>query len=67
MTPAAEAAKLAGEAVVGAIVGLALGYLGGRLHQRLPGGGLTARYEGIYAVGFALVAFGLSEVSSATG
>ena len=64
---ASEAAKLAGEAVLGAIVGLALGYLGGRLHQRLPGGGLTARYEGIYAVGFALVAFGLSEVTIANG
>ena len=64
---ASEAAKLAGEAVLGAVVGLALGYLGGRLHQRLPGGGLTQRYEGIYAVGFALVAFGLSEVTIANG
>jgi sodium/hydrogen antiporter len=63
----AEAAKLAGEAVVGAVIGLALGYLGGRLHHRLPGGGLTARYEGIYAVGFALVAFGLAEVSIGNG
>ncbi|MGA8745074.1 MAG: sodium:proton antiporter [Solirubrobacterales bacterium] len=63
----AEAAKLAGEAVVGAGVGLALGYLGGRFHQHLPGGGLTPRYEGIYAVGFALVAFGLSEVTIGNG
>jgi sodium/hydrogen antiporter len=62
-----EAAKLAGEAVIGAGIGLALGYLGGRLHQRLPGGGLTQRYEGIYAVGFALVAFGLSEVTIGNG
>ncbi len=62
-----EAAKLAGEAVVGAGIGLALGYLGGWLHQRLPGGGLTQRYEGIYAVGFALVAFGLSEVTIGNG
>ncbi len=64
---ATEAAKLAGEAVIGAGIGLALGYLGGRLHQRLPGGGLTQRYEGIYAVGFALVAFGLSEVTIGNG
>jgi NhaP-type Na+/H+ or K+/H+ antiporter len=63
----AEAAKLAGEAVVGAAIGLALGALGGRLHHRLPGGGLTARYEGIYAVGFALVAFGLADVSFGNG
>jgi NhaP-type Na+/H+ or K+/H+ antiporter len=62
-----EAAKLAGEAVVGAAIGLALGVLGGRLHPRLPGGGLTARYEGIYAVGFALVAFGLADVSFGNG
>ena len=32
----------------------------------LLGGGLTARYEGIYAVGFALFAFGLAEVTWAT-
>jgi NhaP-type Na+/H+ or K+/H+ antiporter len=63
----AEAAKLAGEAVVGAAIGFALGALGGRLHHRLPGGGLTVRYEGIYAVGFALVAFGLADASFGNG
>jgi sodium/hydrogen antiporter len=62
-----EAAKLAGEAVVGAALGVALGMLAGRLHHRLPGGGLTARYEGIYAVGFALFAFGLAEVTIGNG
>ena len=62
-----EAAKLAGEAVVGAAIGIALGALAGRLHQRLPGGGLTPRYEGIYAVGFGLFAFGLAEVTIGNG
>jgi NhaP-type Na+/H+ or K+/H+ antiporter len=62
-----EAAKLAGEAVVGAAIGVFLGILGGRLHHRLPGGGLTARYEGIYAVGFALFAFGLADVTFGNG
>jgi NhaP-type Na+/H+ or K+/H+ antiporter len=62
-----EAAKLAGEAVFGVAVGVALGALGGRLHRHLPGGGLTQRYEGIYAVGFALVAFGFSEVTIGNG
>jgi sodium/hydrogen antiporter len=62
-----EAAKLVGEALVGAVIGIGLGALGGRLHQRLPGGGLTARYEGIYAVGFALVAFGLADVTFGNG
>ena len=62
-----EAAKLAGEAAFGAVVGLALGVAGGRLHRILPGGGLTARYEGIYAVGFALAAFGLADVTIGNG
>ncbi len=53
--------------MVGAAIGIALGALGGRLHHHLPGGGLTARYEGIYAVGFALVAFGLSDVTFGNG
>jgi len=62
-----EALKLAGEALVGGAIGLALGALGGRLHRRLPGGGVTPRYEGIYSVGFALVAFGLSDVTFGNG
>jgi NhaP-type Na+/H+ or K+/H+ antiporter len=62
-----EAAKLAGEALVGAGIGVGLGALGGWLHHHLPGGGLTARYEGIYAIGFALFAFGLAEVTIGNG
>jgi sodium/hydrogen antiporter len=63
----AEAAKLAGEAAVGAAIGLGLGALGGRLHHHLPGGGLTPRYEGIYAVGFALFAFGFADATFGNG
>jgi NhaP-type Na+/H+ or K+/H+ antiporter len=62
-----EAAKLVGQAAVGALIGFALGAVAGRLHPRLPGGGLTARYEGIYAIGFALFAFGIAEVTWANG
>ncbi|MGB7587134.1 MAG: sodium:proton antiporter [Solirubrobacterales bacterium] len=65
--PGGEGVKLIGEALVGAAVGLSLGALGGRLHHHLPGGGLTQRYEGIYSVGFALVAFGLSDVTIGNG
>jgi len=65
--PGGEAAKLLGEALFGVAVGLGLGTLGGRLHHRLPGGGITARYEGIYAVGIALFAFGLAEVTIGNG
>jgi NhaP-type Na+/H+ or K+/H+ antiporter len=62
-----EAAKLFGEALVGGAIGLALGALGGRLHHHLPGGGMTPRYEGIYSVGFALVAFGLADATIGNG
>ena len=62
-----EATKLVAQAAVGAVIGFGLGALGGRLHPHLPGGGLTQRYEGIYAIGFALFAFGLAEVTWANG
>lgn len=65
--PGAEAAKLLGEALFGAAVGVGLGALGGRLHRYLPGGGMTARYEGIYAVGIALFAFGFADVTIGNG
>jgi NhaP-type Na+/H+ or K+/H+ antiporter len=63
----AEAVKLAGEALVGAAIGTALGVFAGRLHISLPSGGITPRYEGIYAIGFALMAFGLAEVTIGNG
>jgi NhaP-type Na+/H+ or K+/H+ antiporter len=61
------AAKLVGEAAFGVVVGVVVGYAGGRLHHHLPGGGITARYEGIYAVGFGLAAFGLADVTFGNG
>jgi NhaP-type Na+/H+ or K+/H+ antiporter len=62
-----EAAKLVGQAAVGGLIGVALGMVSGRLHHHLPGGGLTARYEGIYAIGVALFAFGLADVTWGNG
>jgi NhaP-type Na+/H+ or K+/H+ antiporter len=62
-----EAWRVVGEAGFGAMVGVALGVVGGRLHHHLPGGGLTPRYEGIYAVGFGLLAFGLADVTIGNG
>jgi NhaP-type Na+/H+ or K+/H+ antiporter len=62
-----EALKLLGESVFGALVGVCFGAFAGRIHHRLPGGGLTARYEGIYAVGVALAAFGFAEATVGNG
>jgi sodium/hydrogen antiporter len=61
-----EAAKLAGEAAVGVVIGIALGIAGGYLHRAMPGG-VTPRYEGIYAVGFGLAAFGFADVTFGNG
>lgn len=61
-----EGAQLIGEAAFGALVGVALGVLGGWLHRVVPGG-VTPRYEGIYAIGFGLAAFGLADVTIGNG
>jgi NhaP-type Na+/H+ or K+/H+ antiporter len=61
-----EGARVLGEAAFGAVVGVALGLVGGRLHRYVPGG-ITARYEGIYAIGFGLTAFGLADVTFGNG
>jgi sodium/hydrogen antiporter len=62
-----EGARLVGEAAFGAFLGVLLGLVGGRLHNHLPAGGLTRRYEGIYAVGFGLAAFGVADVTFGNG
>ncbi len=62
-----EGLKLLGEAVTGAAIGVGIGVVGGRFHDRLPGGGLQPRYEGIYAIGFGLAAYGLAEVTFGIG
>jgi sodium/hydrogen antiporter len=65
--PGAEALTLLGEAAAGVLIGVALGYMGGRLIHHLPGGGITRRYEGLYALGIGLLAFGLSDLTLANG
>ncbi|MGH2964680.1 MAG: cation:proton antiporter [Solirubrobacterales bacterium] len=62
-----EATKLLGEAAFGVVVGIVLGVVGGRLRHHLPAGGITPRYEGIYAIGFGLAAFGLADVTFGNG
>ena len=62
-----EAAKLFGEAAFGAVLGVVLGQAAGRLTHHLPGGGIVRRYEGIYALGVGLLAYGLADVTIGNG
>jgi sodium/hydrogen antiporter len=62
-----EGAKVLGEAAFGGVVGVVLGVAGGRLHQHLPGGGITRRYEGLYAIGIGIAAYGVAEVTFGNG
>jgi len=56
-----------GEVAAGVAFGAALGLVAGWLLPRLPGGGLTPRYEGIYALSIAFIAFGLSDITIGNG
>ncbi|HEY3192044.1 MAG TPA: cation:proton antiporter [Solirubrobacterales bacterium] len=62
-----EAAKLVGEAAFGAVIGVILGQAAGRLTHHLPGGGIVRRYEGIYALGVGLFAYGIADVTFGNG
>ncbi len=62
-----EAAKLIGEAAFGAVLGVLLGLGAGRLTHHLPGGGIVRRYEGIYALGVGLLAYGIADVTFGNG
>jgi sodium/hydrogen antiporter len=62
-----EAAKLAGEAAFGALIGIVLGQAAGRMTRHLPGGGIVRRYEGIYALGVGLFAYGIADVTFGNG
>ena len=61
-----EALEVIGEAAFGAVVGVALGLLAGRLHRIVPHG-VTPLYEGDYVVGFGLAAFGVADVTFGNG
>jgi NhaP-type Na+/H+ or K+/H+ antiporter len=65
--PGLEAGKLAGEAIVGAAIGIALALASGRALSLLPGGGIQAKYEGVYGLAIAFLAFGLAETTWGNG
>jgi NhaP-type Na+/H+ or K+/H+ antiporter len=62
-SPVTEAGRLALEAGIGAAMGIALALIAGRVLDRLPRGGISPKYEGVYALALALASFGLAETS----
>jgi NhaP-type Na+/H+ or K+/H+ antiporter len=62
-----EALVVGLESGLGAVIGAAVGAGSGRLSERLPGGDMRPRYEGVYALGMALLAFGLAESTIGNG
>jgi NhaP-type Na+/H+ or K+/H+ antiporter len=62
-----SALATAGESVAGAAIGAALAFAAGRALPRLPGGGLHERYDGVYALSVALIAYGLAEATIGNG
>ena len=62
-----SALETAGESVAGAVIGVGVALGGGWLLHRLPGGGLQERYDGVYSLAIALIAFGLAEVTIGNG
>jgi NhaP-type Na+/H+ or K+/H+ antiporter len=62
-----EALTLLGEAAVGALIGVGLATIAGRAIDDMPGIGLTPKFEGVYALGIGLAAFGLAESTIGNG
>ena len=62
-----EAAKLTGEAASGVIIGIAVAVGAARALKEIPSLTVTEKYEGVYALGIGLAAFGLAEVTFGNG
>ena len=65
--PGSEALTQLGETVSGAGIGLVVAFVGGRVLDHVPGGRITANYEGVYGLGLALLAFGVAETTFGNG
>jgi sodium/hydrogen antiporter len=59
--------ELLGEVAVGALIGLGIAYAAGVALRHLPGAGIAHAYEGVYALGLALFAYGLADVTWGNG
>ena len=64
---AAEAGKLVGEVLVGALIGIAVALIGAWSLRHPPGGRVSLKYEGVFGLGLAFVAFGLAEATYGNG
>jgi NhaP-type Na+/H+ or K+/H+ antiporter len=64
---AQSALDLLGEVVAGAVIGVILAFAAGRALARLPAGGIAHNYEGVYALGLALFAYGLADATVGNG
>jgi NhaP-type Na+/H+ or K+/H+ antiporter len=64
---AGEAGELLGEVAVGAILGIGVAVVGAWSIGHAPGGSILRKYEGVYGLGLAFVAFGLAEVAHGNG
>lgn len=62
-----EAAKLLGEAVAGATIGVGTAYAAGSALNSLPKMTVTPKYEGVFALGIALFTFGFAEATVGNG
>jgi NhaP-type Na+/H+ or K+/H+ antiporter len=62
-----EAGKLLGEVGLGAVFGVAVAAVGAVSLRYAPGGSIIRKYEGVYGLGLAFVAFGLAEVAYGNG
>jgi NhaP-type Na+/H+ or K+/H+ antiporter len=61
------ALELLGKVGVGAAIGVAIAFVGVRALARSPGSGVERSYEGVYALGLALAAYGLATVTWGNG
>ena len=64
---AQSALELVGEVALGAVIGVVLAFFSGRALARLPGGGIAHNYDGVYALGLALFAYGLADATAGNG
>jgi NhaP-type Na+/H+ or K+/H+ antiporter len=63
----ASVGQLAGESVIGVAAGGVLAFAAGRLLDWLPDWALAERYEGLYALGLGLLAFGAADLAHGNG